>query len=194
MSNLILASTSVYRKSLLERLGIQFSCCSPETDESAIAAEPAPQLAERLALAKARVVADRFPQAVVIGADQVADVNGAVLGKPISHDQAVSQLTGQSGQTVLFHSGLAVVQIQPDGRIKQQSLVNSTEVIFRQLSPAQIEHYLRTERPYDCAGSFKAEGLGISLFSAVNSNDPTSLIGLPLIDLCSILPHFSIKI
>jgi septum formation protein len=181
LSNLVLASSSSYRKSLLERLAIDFSCCSPNIDESALAAESAPQLAERLALEKARAVADKFPNAVVIGADQVAEVNGALL-------------TAQSGQLVLFHSGLAVIQIQPDGQIQQHSLVNTTEVEFRSLTMAQIDHYLISEQPYDCAGSFKAEGLGISLFSAVRSNDPTSLIGLPLIDLCSILPQFSIKV
>ncbi len=159
-----------------------------------MAAESAPQLAERLALEKARAVADKFPNAVVIGADQVAEVNGALLNKPFTHEQAVAQLTAQSGQLVLFHSGLAVIQIQPDGQIQQHSLVNTTEVEFRSLTMAQIDHYLISEQPYDCAGSFKAEGLGISLFSAVRSNDPTSLIGLPLIDLCSILPQFSIKV
>ena len=179
---------------MLERLAIDFSCCSPNIDESALAAESAPKLAERLALAKARAGADRFPKAVVIGADQVAEVNGALLNKPFTNEQAVAQLTAQSGQLVLFHSGLAVIQIQPDGQIQQHSLVNTTEVEFRSLTLTQIEHYLTSEQPYDCAGSFKAEGLGISLFSAVRSNDPTSLIGLPLIDLCSILPQFSIKI
>jgi len=194
MSNLVLASSSTYRKSLLERLAIEFSCCSPNIDESALAVESAPQLTERLALEKARAVADRFPNAVVIGADQTAEVNGALLNKPLTHEQAVAQLSAQSGQQVLFHSGLAVIQIEPNGQLKQHSLVNTTEVEFRSLTFAQIERYLTSEQPYDCAGSFKAEGLGISLFSAVRSNDPTSLIGLPLIDLCSILPQFSIKV
>ena len=194
MSNLVLASSSTYRKSLLERLAIEFSCCSPNIDESPLAAESAPQLTERLALEKARAVADRFPNAVVIGADQTAELNGALLNKPLTHEQAVAQLSAQSGQQVLFHSGLAVMQVEPNGQLKQHSLVNTTEVEFRSLTLAQIERYLTSEQPYDCAGSFKAEGLGISLFSAVRSNDPTSLIGLPLIDLCSILPQFSIKV
>ena len=194
MSNLILASSSSYRKSLLQRLNIEFSCSSPDVDESALAGEPATALAERLALVKAQTVASQFPNTVVVGADQVAELNGTILGKPGNHQQAVKQLTAQAGQRVLFHSGLAIVRIQADGEMQQHSLINTTEVTFRPLSQKQIEQYLLTEQPYDCAGSFKAEGLGISLFTAINSNDPTSLIGLPLIDLCSALPQFSINI
>lgn len=194
MSNLILASSSSYRKSLLQRLNIEFSCSSPDVDESALAGEPATALAERLALVKAQTVASQFPNTVVVGADQVAELNGTILGKPVNHQQAVKQLTAQAGKRVLFHSGLAIVRIQADGEMQQHSLINTTEVTFRPLSQKQIEQYLLTEQPYDCAGSFKAEGLGISLFTAINSNDPTSLIGLPLIDLCSALPQFSINI
>ena len=193
MSNLILASSSSYRKSLLQRLNIEFSCSSPDVDESALAGEPATALAERLALVKAQTVASQFPNTVVVGADQVAELNGTILGKPGNHQQAVKQLTAQAGKRVLFHSGLAIVRIQADGEMQQHSLINTTEVTFRPLSQKQIEQYLLTEQPYDCAGSFKAEGLGISLFTAINSNDPTSLIGLPLIDLCSALPQFSIN-
>ena len=194
MSNLILASSSSYRKSLLQRLNIEFSCSSPDVDESALAGEPATALAERLALVKAQTVASQFPNTVVVGADQVAELNGTILGKPGNHQQAVKQLTAQAGKRMLFHSGLAIVRIQADGEMQQHSLINTTEVTFRPLSQKQIEQYLLTEQPYDCAGSFKAEGLGISLFTAINSNDPTSLIGLPLIDLCSALPQFSINI
>lgn len=194
MSQLILASSSSYRKSLLERLNLEFSCYSPEIDESALNNESARQLAERLAGQKAQAVAAKFPRAVVIGADQVAELNGNILGKPGSHEQAVAQLTAQSGQQVLFHSGLAVIQQQPNGAIKQHRLVNTTEVHFRQLSQTQIEHYLTAERPYDCAGSFKAEALGISLFTALHSDDPTSIIGLPLISLCSLLEKYDLKI
>lgn len=194
MSNLILASSSSYRKSLLQRLNIEFSCSSPDVDESALAGEPATALAERLALVKAQTVASQFPNTVVVGADQVAELNGTILGKPGNHQQAVKQLTAQAGKRVLFHSGLAIVRIQADGEMQQHSLINTTEVTFRPLSQKQIEQYLLTEQPYDCAGSFKAEGLGISLFTAIKSNDPTSLIGLPLIDLCSALPQFSINI
>ena len=193
MSNLILASSSSYRKSLLQRLNIEFSCSSPDVDESALAGEPATALAERLALVKAQTVASQFPNTVVVGADQVAELNGTILGKPGNHQQAVKQLTAQAGKRVLFHSGLAIVRIQADGEMQQHSLINTTEVTFRPLSQKQIEQYLLTEQPYDCAGSFKAEGLGISLFTSIKSNDPTSLIGLPLIDLCSALPQFSIN-
>tara|TARA_B110000046_G_scaffold184660_1_gene223756 strand:+ start:652 stop:1239 length:588 start_codon:yes stop_codon:yes gene_type:complete len=192
MSQLILASSSSYRKSLLERLNIAFSCQSPDIDESALNLEPASRLAERLARCKSEAVAAMFPQGTIIGADQVAELDGTVLGKPGTHEQAVAQLTAQSGKQVLFHSGLAVSQMQANGQIKQQSLVNTTRVHFRQLSQTQIQRYLITEQPYGCAGSFKAEGLGISLFTAVHSDDPTSLIGLPLIDLCSMLREFSI--
>ena len=194
MSNLILASSSSYRKSLLQRLNIEFSCSSSDVDESALAGEPATALAERLALVKAQTVASQFPNTVVVGADQVAELNGTILGKPGNHQQAVKQLTAQAGKRVLFHSGLAIVRIQADGEMQQHSLINTTEVTFRPLSQKQIEQYLLNEQPYDCAGSFKVEGLGISLFTAINSNDPTSLIGLPLIDLCSALPQFSINI
>ena len=194
MSNLILASSSSYRKSLLQRLNIEFTCSSPDIDESALIGESAMALAERLALEKAQAIASLFPNAVVIGADQVAELEGTILGKPGTHKQAMSQLTTQAGKPVLFHSGLAVVQTQGDGSMQRHSLVNTTEVTFRKLSSAQIDEYLFSEQPYDCAGSFKAEGLGISLFTAINSNDPTSLIGLPLIELCSVLPKFSINI
>lgn len=179
---------------MLQRLNIEFSCSSPDVDESALAGEPATALAERLALVKAQTVASQFPNTVVVGADQVAELNGTILGKPGNHQQAVKQLTAQAGKRVLFHSGLAIVRIQADGEMQQHSLINTTEVTFRPLSQKQIEQYLLTEQPYDCAGSFKAEGLGISLFTSINSNDPTSLIGLPLIDLCSALPQFSINI
>lgn len=194
MSNLILASSSSYRKSLLQRLNIAFSCSSPDIDESALAGEPATALAERLALVKAQTIASMFPNTVVIGADQVAELNGTILGKPGNHQQAVKQLTAQAGQRVLFHSGLAIVRVQADGEVQQHSSINTTEVTFRSLTQAQIETYLAVEQPYDCAGSFKAEGLGISLFTAINSKDPTSLIGLSLIDLCSMLERFSIEI
>ena len=148
---------------------------------------------ERLSLEKARAAAAKFPDSVIIGSDQVAELNtqqqNRVLGKPGNHAQAVKQLTAQSGQRVLFHTGLAVIY-----QGVEKSLVNTTEVDFRELTADQIEDYLRIEEPYDCAGSFKAESLGVSLFRAVNSNDPTSLIGLPLIELCNLLREFGIEV
>ncbi|MGB1807924.1 MAG: Maf family protein, partial [Porticoccaceae bacterium] len=187
MSNLILASSSPYRKMLLQRLDIPFTCQAPDIDESPQPSEPPAALAQRLALEKAQTIASKFPGAVVIGSDQVAEQSGQVLGKPGTHQRAVQQLQAQSGQTVLFHTGLALVQLLPAGTEKQIQLVDTTAVSFRQLDDRQIERYLEREQPYDCAGSFKAEGLGISLFNAVSSQDPSSLIGLPLISLCSAL-------
>ncbi len=194
MNKLILASSSAYRKALLERLQLPFECCSPAIDESPLKAETGHQQAQRLALQKARAVAEKYPEAIIIGSDQVAELKVsdkpcAILGKPGNHVQAVKQLAAQSGQSVSFHSGLAVIY----GGV-EKSVVDSTEVEFRELTEEQIEHYLSIEKPYDCAGSFKAESLGISLFKAVNSNDPSSLIGLPLIALCKLLREFDIEI
>lgn len=194
MSNLILASSSTYRKELLQRLNLEFSCYSPAIDETAYPGELPEALAIRLAKEKAHSIAEKFASAVVIGADQVAELNGEFLGKPGSHNRAKEQLKAQAGNTVLFHSGLALVQQQPDGRFIEHCVVDTTRVTFRQLNTRLIETYLQAEQPYDCAGSFKAEGLGISLFSEVQSNDPSSLIGLPLIALCSGLERFGIKV
>jgi septum formation protein len=201
MSKLVLASSSVYRKALLERLQLPFDCYSPNIDESLLQGESGYQLAQRLSLQKAQAVGAKFPDSIIIGSDQVAELvapnkqntNGSqqnrILGKPGNHSQAVNQLTAQSGQRVLFHTGLAVIY-----QGVEKSIVNTTEVAFRELTLDQIENYLCREKPYDCAGSFKAESLGVSLFRAVNSNDPTSLIGLPLIELCNLLAEFDIEV
>jgi septum formation protein len=194
MSKLILASSSPYRKMLLQRLDISFSCYSPNIDESPYPDELPKALAQRLALQKAQVAADKFPGAIAIGSDQVAELNGKPLGKPGNHQRAQQQLQAQSGQTLHFHSGLAVVQRLPDGNRKQLHLVDTTNVCFRPLNDAQIERYLQLEQPYDCAGSFKAEGLGISLFSHIDGSDPSSLIGLPLICLCTALQDFGVEV
>ncbi|MBT4831848.1 MAG: septum formation protein Maf [Porticoccaceae bacterium] len=193
MQPIILASSSPYKKMLLQRLGIEFTCAAPDIDESPLPGETAIAMAQRLAEEKAQRIAWDYPQAIVIGADQVEELDGAILGKPGNHQRAVAQLSAQSGRTVLFHCGISVAQIN-QGKLTQQSRVNSAEVCFRTLSAQQIEDYLIADQPYDCAGSFKAEALGISLFAAVNSNDPSSLVGLPLIDLCSILGEWDIKI
>ena len=194
MSKLILASSSPYRKMLLQRLDIAFSCYSPNIDESPDPIETPEALAQRLATEKAKTVAEKFPGAIVIGSDQVAELNGQMLGKPGNHQRAQQQLRAQSGQTLLFHTGLALVQQLANGNIKQIQLVDTTQVSFRQLDNHQIERYLEREQPYDCAGSFKAEGLGISLFKAVSSQDPSSLIGLPLISLCTALREFDMDL
>jgi septum formation protein len=175
---LILGSTSVYRRELLDRLRIPYTVESPHVDETPLPHESPADLACRLALAKATAVAARFPEQVVIGSDQVADLHGHALGKPGTHARATTQLRQMSGQTVLFHTAVAVV-CQATG-FCQQMLV-PVKVTFRQLDVAEIESYLQAEQPYDCAGSAKSEGLGITLLSAIESDDPTALIGLPLI-------------
>ena len=181
---LILASTSPYRRELLQRLRLPFEVCSPEVDEAAQPGETPAALARRLALAKAQAVARRFPQAVVIGADQVADVDGLSVGKPGTHDRAVAQLRQMSGRTIVFQTAVAVVR--PATGYARVELA-AVRVSFRDLSEAEIEHYLRLEQPYDCAGSAKCETLGIALLSAIESDDPTALIGLPLIRTCAML-------
>lgn len=181
---LILGSTSRYRKELLERLRLPFSTVSPEVDESPQAGEAPAELALRLALAKARAVAQRHPHAVVIGSDQVADLAGEPLGKPGTHERAVIQLQRMRGQTVVFQTAVAVVRQDTEFA---QSLLAQVQVRFRELTDAEIEAYLRAEQPYDCAGSAKSEGLGIALLEAIDSDDPTALIGLPLIRTCQLL-------
>jgi septum formation protein len=197
MNKLVLASSSVYRKALLQRLQIPFDCYSPDIDESPLEHETGHQQAQRLSLQKARAVAEKFPEAIIIGSDQVAELNiqqadgslhSRILGKPGNHTQAVAQLTAQSGQRVLFHTGLAVIY-----QGVEKHTVNTTEVSFRELNGQQIDDYLSIEKPYDCAGSFKAESLGISLFRSVVSDDPTSLVGLPLIELCKLLREFGVE-
>jgi septum formation protein len=184
MHELVLASTSAYRRELLQRLGLPFSVCAPDVDEAALAQETPAQTARRLALRKASAVASQRPQAVVIGSDQVADLNGQALGKPGSHPAAVAQLSAMQGKWVVFHTAVAVVCPALD---LQAAEVVTVQVQFRRLSEVQIERYLLTERPYDCAGSAKVEGLGIALLESVQCNDPTALIGLPLIQTCALL-------
>lgn len=182
---LILASTSRYRRELLERLRIPFDVVPPQVDETPLAAEPPSALSERLALAKAQAVARLHPQAVVIGSDQVADLDGVPIGKPGDHGRAIQQLKAMRGRKVVFHTALAVVR--PSTGYVGTARV-PVDVHFRaDLSDGQIEAYLRAEQPYDCAGSAKAEGLGIALLDAIRSDDPTALIGLPLIRTCALL-------
>jgi septum formation protein len=181
---LILGSTSRYRRELLERLRLPFVCVAPEVDESPLPGETPVDLACRLALAKARAVATRHPDAVVIGSDQVADLAGQALGKPGSHERAVEQLRRMRGQTVVFQTAVTVVR--QDTGFARSSLAQ-VRVKFRDLSQAEIEAYLRAEQPYDCAGSAKSEGLGIALLESIDSDDPTALIGLPLIRTCQLI-------
>jgi septum formation protein len=178
MPQLILGSTSRYRRELLERLRVPFDTLSPQVDETPLPGEAPAALATRLALAKARAVAQIHPTAVVIGADQVADLHGQPIGKPGTHERAVAQLTQMSGQVVVFQTAIAVACLASG--FAQATLV-PVRVRFRSLEAADIERYLRLDQPYDCAGSAKCETLGISLLEAIESDDPTALIGLPLI-------------
>jgi septum formation protein len=178
VSRLILASTSRYRRELLARLRLPFEAIAPGVDEDALPGESPPALAQRLALRKARAVAQRHPDAVVIGSDQVAELDGRSLGKPGQHDRAVQQLRAMRGRDVRFHTAVAVLCAARG--FEQQALV-TVRVHFRDLTDAEIERYLTLEQPYDCAGSAKCETLGIALVDAIESDDPTALIGLPLI-------------
>jgi len=175
---LILGSTSRYRRELLERLRLPFTVVAPEVDEAPLPGEAPAALAQRLALAKARAVAELHPQAVVIGSDQVADLDGHALGKPGGHERALAQLQQLSGRQAVFHTAVAVVR--GDTRFEEVTLASVT-VQFRTLGSDEIERYLRLEEPYDCAGSARSEGLGIALLEAILSDDPTALVGLPLI-------------
>ncbi len=181
---LILASTSRYRRELLERLRLPFDVQAPQVDETPRPGEAPPALAQRLALAKAQAVASLHPSAVVIGSDQVAELDGQPIGKPLTHERAREQLRTMSGRRVLFHSAVAVVRGDAGfARVLDAAVA----VRFRRLADTQIERYLELEQPYDCAGSAKAEALGIALLDAIESDDPTALIGLPLIRTCALL-------
>ncbi|QNN56335.1 septum formation inhibitor Maf [Diaphorobacter ruginosibacter] len=181
---LILGSTSRYRRELLERLRLPFEVAAPEVDETPLPGESPRELALRLAAAKARAVAQMHPGAVVIGSDQVADLDGKPLGKPGNHERAVAQLREMRGHAMVFHTAVSVVCLESG--FSQIDLAQ-VHVRFRHLSDEEIERYLRAELPYDCAGSAKSEGLGISLLDAIDSDDPTALIGLPLIRTCQML-------
>ena len=181
---LILASTSRYRRELLERLRLPFKVMSSEVDETPQTDEGPAALAQRLALAKARAVAVNHPTAVVIGSDQVADLDGTPVGKPGTHDRAVAQLRSMSGRSVVFQTAVAVVC---EARGYADVALVPITVRFRTLTDAEIEHYLCAETPYDCAGSAKSEALGIALLEAIESDDPSALVGLPLIRTCALL-------
>lgn len=184
MARLVLASGSPYRRELLKQLGIPFEHCSPDVDETPREGECAEQLTMRLATAKALAVADRFPAHLIIGSDQVALLDGDPVSKPGNHAAARLQLQRSSGRRISFSTSLCLLNSETG---RQQTAVEQYHVQFRQLSDEAIERYLIAEKPYDCAGSFRVEGLGISLFSSLQGDDPNSLIGLPLIRLCEML-------
>ena len=181
---IILASTSPFRKSVLEKLGLAFDCHAPEVDEIPQAGETPAQLVERLSIAKAQTVAAHYQQGLIIGSDQVVVIDDEILGKPGNHENAVAQLERAAGKTVTFLTGLAVVNAA-SGAIHAE--VVPFKVEFRQLTHQQIVNYLNAEQPYNCAGSFKSEGLGIALFERLEGDDPNTLIGLPLIRLIRML-------
>jgi len=181
---LILASTSPFRKAILDKLGINFDTISPETDETALENETPQQLVERLSIAKAKAVADKNENALVIGSDQVSVIDGEIIGKPHTHENAVKQLQNASGKTVSFYTGLCLYNSSTK---KYQSEVVPFNVVFRNLTNHQIESYLKKEEPYNCAGSFKSEALGIILFEKLEGEDPNTLMGLPLIRLVKML-------
>jgi len=181
MPRLILGSTSPYRRELLARLGLPFDTEAPEVDETALAGEAPASLAARLAIAKAEAVAALQPGAWVIGSDQVAELDGCALGKPHRRDVAIAQLQALSGREARFHTALCLARVTDDGQRSCLRSVDLTVVRFRPLTGAEIERYVDAEQPLDCAGSFKCEGLGIALFDAIETADPTALVGLPLI-------------
>ncbi|MGE0330175.1 MAG: Maf family nucleotide pyrophosphatase [Ramlibacter sp.] len=188
---LILGSTSRYRRELLSRLRLPFEVASPDVDETPRAGEAPRAVALRLALAKAYAVAARFPRAVVIGSDQVADLAGLALGKPGDHARATAQLRSMRGQTVVFQTAVAVVCL--DSGFEEVDIA-AVRVRFRDLDDAEIEAYLQAEQPYDCAGSAKSEGLGIALLASIENDDPTALVGLPLIRTCRMIRAAGIQV
>ena len=181
---LILASTSRYRRELLQRLRLPFEVLAPGVDETPLDGESPPALAMRLAVAKAQAIAQDAPDAVVIGSDQVADLDGRPIGKPHDHERARAQLAAMSGQRVVFHTAVAVVRLD---RAFERALLAPVTVRFRHLGADEIERYLRLDQPYDCAGSARSESLGIALLESIDSDDPTALIGLPLIRTSALL-------
>lgn len=189
--DIILASTSPYRKLLLEKLGFPFDCESPNIEEYSLLNETAEQMAERLAIQKARAVASRHKSGIIIGSDQTASLGQQILGKPGNFDNARTQLLSCSGKTIRFHTGLCVIDANT---MKQRCIVEDYDVTFKQLTVSQIEHYLNTEKPYGCAGSFKSEGMGIALFDSLEGRDPNTLVGLPLIALCELLLSFGLDV
>ena len=184
MKTLVLGSTSPFRKSILEKLNLAFECAKPNIDETALANETSQALVERLAIEKAKAVAGEYPNALIIGSDQVAVCEGEILGKPHNFENGVIQLTKFSNKAVSFYTGLCVFDSSSN---TVKSLVEPFVVHFNKLSQSEIENYLKAEQPYNCAGSFKSEGLGICLFKKLEGDDPNTLIGLPLIQLVALL-------
>ncbi len=190
-NNIILASSSPYRKELLSRLHLPFSCISPDIDESVLSNESATNYVKRLAASKAQVISKKNPNDIIIGSDQCAFLEGEILGKPGNHENALKQLKNACGKEVIFYTGLSV---QHAASSFHQVDCVEFRVGFRKLSDTQLENYLLTEEPYQCAGSFKSEGYGISLFNNLSGDDPTALVGLPLIRLTTMLEEAGVHV
>ena len=191
MKTLVLGSTSPFRKTILEKLQLPFLCAKPNIDETAKDGESPQALVERLAIEKAKAVAEEHPKALIIGSDQVAVCEGEILGKPHNFDNAVIQLSKFSGKAITFYTGLCVFDSENDKAI---ALVEPFTVHFNHLTQSEIANYLKAEQPYNCAGSFKSEGLGICLFDKLAGDDPNTLIGLPLIRLVSLLKQHGLDV
>ncbi|MGB2740950.1 MAG: nucleoside triphosphate pyrophosphatase [Cognaticolwellia sp.] len=191
MKKLVLGSTSPFRKEILTKLNIPFDCAKPNVDETAFENESPIELVQRLAIEKAKAVAAEFPDALIIGSDQVAMCDGEILGKPHNFENAVKQLTKFSNKTVAFYTGLCVYDSALD---YTTALIEPFLVHFNELSLSDIENYLHAEQPYNCAGSFKSEGLGICLFKKLEGDDPNTLIGLPLIKLVELLKQHGLDV
>ncbi len=191
MQTLVLGSTSVFRQALLEKLNLPFTCAKPNIDETALVDETPIALVERLAIEKAQAVASEFPDALIIGSDQVAVCDGDILGKPHTFENGVKQLSQFSGKKVGFYTGLCVLNAKTGQTL---SLVEPFYVHFKENSLTAIENYLHAEQPYNCAGSFKSEGLGICLFEKLEGDDPNTLIGLPLIQLVALLKQHGLDV
>ncbi|MGR6874956.1 Maf family protein [Pseudomonas sp. HK3] len=191
MARLVLGSSSPYRKVLLEKLDLSFDCDSPDIDETPLKDEQPKDMVARLAKAKAQAIAQRHPQSIIIASDQCATLDGHIIGKPGNHEGAIEQLKNASGRTVTFYTSLCVFNA---GTNQYKETVEPFYVYFKELTDGQIENYLKKEEPYNCAGSFKSEGLGISLFERLEGNDPNTLIGLPLIQLIKMLGEFGVHV
>lgn len=191
MTNIVLASSSPYRRLILEKLGMAFIGCAGEVDETPVLGESPEVLATRLSIAKAAAVGKIYPDHLIIGSDQVAELDGEILGKPGGRDAAIAQLSRQSGRVARFYTGICVLS---SGSGRYLTDLDVCEVHFKSLGQRQIEHYVDADRPFDCAGSFKSEGLGIALFNKICGEDPNALIGLPLIKLVGLLEKFGVDI
>lgn len=191
MKTLVLGSSSPFRKALLEKLGLEFTTDSPDIDETPLKDEQPEVMVARLAKLKALAIAERHPNSIIIASDQCATLDGKIIGKPGDHDAAVEQLSHASGRAVTFYTSLCVMDTSSE---QMEELVEPVHVYFRELSETQIENYLRKEEPYNCAGSFKSEGLGIALFERLEGKDPNTLVGLPLIELVRVLGKFGVDV